>query len=959
MVGVSLIVVYSQAPSEGWLIQWNSTPSTSYAYDIAEKNGDVYIVGATDTIGNGGYDSLIIKYTSDGTQAWAKDWGGILNEWGYCIALNNSSIFISGFTESFGYKAFLAKYDGAGNREWNVTFTSSFYPSKMVVNGSCFYISGGNGQYRSSSSRAFLGKYNATGGLIWEKWWDQPSIDDFSYSIAVIGDNVYVVGSSESGVNGTDRAFLAKFDASGNSVWNRTIDYNHTTVAYDIKADGTSLLISGEMTDGIDPDYHYLADGPDHAFIARYDQDGNQDWNATFTSLDKSGARSIYLNGGHIYIGSTTYLIACNMTGQFLWSETLIEWSRYGFGLAFIPNSIEIAGEGDDIHASITNQGTICFARFSVDYIPSPLQVNATLLRNITVVVFGGIIAFAFLVIIINAKTKRKPNVLDQEALLKMKPRKYWRASLGWDVADASIAGISLYFVQLSFGSGFPISPLMMIGYSTFVIAGCILSFVLAGCERVTAIKSFKSGYFTSFSGNILVIGTSIYIQLVTYAVSPNFYNTYSFFIVWPLYAVPAIGSLFAGLMYYYTKQHQFVNGTLVKPGGEAAKPFDINAIQVTRGFEVAGDCFKFFIRVQNNFDRVITKVKVQVILPATLKLDEKSPSETFYLELIKPTMFATAIYYFYCVACSDDTINASVAFFDPEGNLVTKPMEPFQVKSCKFIKPRQISKDGFDAKLAKADKKEIQIPLKKAAVDQAVLDTIRQRLTMSQVDATSNSLEMFGEAKDGSDIGISMVLKEIKGIQTLIATVFGQNQQVELGLLSDIIEAVKDVKTDTREIKVITKDILDAVQEAVKAQLTIHDEISARIEEIGNRIKDLNATLVKVDLDGNKDQSESLQKQIALARSELRDLVGKMEENVGNMAQNLSKVIQKQQITDDMLKDKLGDDWDKIKTVWGEYKTGNRTLASLLAGATKELGKRVLKKFVSALVGNVFKVDT
>ncbi|MBY8989594.1 MAG: SBBP repeat-containing protein [Candidatus Lokiarchaeota archaeon] len=88
-------------------------------YDVGfgialDGSGNIYITGTTDSFGAGGYDLFIAKFNSTGHSLLNTTLGGIDDDWGKGIALDNyGNIFITGYTESFGagsHDTIIAKY---------------------------------------------------------------------------------------------------------------------------------------------------------------------------------------------------------------------------------------------------------------------------------------------------------------------------------------------------------------------------------------------------------------------------------------------------------------------------------------------------------------------------------------------------------------------------------------------------------------------------------------------------------------------------------------------------------------------------------------------------------------------------------------------------------------------------------------------------------------------------------
>lgn len=250
-------------------------------------------------------------------------------------------------------------------------------------------------------------------------------------------------------------------------------------------------------------------------------------------------------------------------------------------------------------------------------------------------------------------------------------------------------------------------------------------------------------------------------------------------------------------------------NQALKQVGEEEPKKIKV---EVTRGFEIAGDAFKFFIRIENSLDYAISDVVVGIKLPNTLKLDVKTSSHQYNIGTIAPHKFASAIFYLYCDACADTEINASIEFTDPKGKYQIAKMEPFQIVTCKYVQPRVITKDKFQQKLDAMDRKIIKIPIVYGVPNEEIMKRLKDRLTMSVISSKPKELEMFGNTKDGTGIGLKSILQEKEGKKVLTATVFGKNQQVQMGILADIMEAVKQMREEMHMRFDELEDILENI---------------------------------------------------------------------------------------------------------------------------------------------------
>jgi hypothetical protein len=71
---------------------------------VATSDGGFAIVGWSSSNGtHGGSDAFLVKTASDGTQQWAKWYGGTLDDWGYSVvATSDGGYAITGFSTSTG-----------------------------------------------------------------------------------------------------------------------------------------------------------------------------------------------------------------------------------------------------------------------------------------------------------------------------------------------------------------------------------------------------------------------------------------------------------------------------------------------------------------------------------------------------------------------------------------------------------------------------------------------------------------------------------------------------------------------------------------------------------------------------------------------------------------------------------------------------------------------------------------
>ena len=306
-----------------------------------DGSGNVYVTGnfqsivdfdpGTDTTNLASVslnDVFFAKYNSSGALVWAKSVGGINDDVGYSIAVDDSgNVYVTGYFEdtvdfdpgadttnltSTGFDdVFFAKYNSSGALAWvkNVggSNTSDVGYSIAVDGSGNVYVTGlfqgtvdfdpGAGTTNLTSAGdgdVFFAKYNSSGALVWAKNVGG-SNNDVGYSIAVDGSsNVYVTGYFQGTADfdpnagttnltsaGSADVFFAKYNSSGALVWAKNVGGTNYDVGYSIAVNGSgNVYLTGnfEGTADFDPDAgttNLTSAGYDDLFFAKYDENGS------------------------------------------------------------------------------------------------------------------------------------------------------------------------------------------------------------------------------------------------------------------------------------------------------------------------------------------------------------------------------------------------------------------------------------------------------------------------------------------------------------------------------------------------------------------------------------------------------------------------------------------------------------------------------------------------------------
>jgi hypothetical protein len=185
---------------------WTTKDGTqNFFYKNAVKtdhDGNVFVVGAT--INNGGnYDILTAKYGPKGEHLWTAQYAGAGGgqDIGTSLYIDNSgNVYITGTaaTSAFNYDIVLIKYQSDGTQAWAQTYNSSGFNydtgSDITMDGAGYiYVTGGS--YNSSLTYDIVTlKYNSSGTLVWSLITDIYNFNDLGVRILPGDDSlVYVV----------------------------------------------------------------------------------------------------------------------------------------------------------------------------------------------------------------------------------------------------------------------------------------------------------------------------------------------------------------------------------------------------------------------------------------------------------------------------------------------------------------------------------------------------------------------------------------------------------------------------------------------------------------------------------------------------------------------------------------------------------------------------------------------
>ncbi len=264
------ITKFNTDGEEQWTRQWGASRRDYVSSAAVDSNDNIYVAGYTDSEleannHEGNYDIFLMKFSSDGTKQWTRQWGTPEWDWGCSVAIDNSdNIYVAGYTKGSldgntnegSADIFLTKYSPEGIKQWTEQWGTSEEDrgySVAVDNSDNIYVAGYtegslDGNTNEGLSDIFLTKYSADGTKQWTKQWGT-SIDDQGRSVAVdSNDNVYVAGN-------TARTLDGNINAGGNDIF-----------FTEFKPDGTKQRTEQRGTSSHDFAYSVAIDNSDNIY---------------------------------------------------------------------------------------------------------------------------------------------------------------------------------------------------------------------------------------------------------------------------------------------------------------------------------------------------------------------------------------------------------------------------------------------------------------------------------------------------------------------------------------------------------------------------------------------------------------------------------------------------------------------------------------------------------------------
>jgi hypothetical protein len=303
------VVKYNSSVAIQYQKSLSASPSTSSASALAvDSSGNLFAYGNYDDATTGP-DTILAKYDSSGVLQWQKylrsGGAGFANDYSGGVAVDSSgNVYTSAEILIGSTAAFSAtKFDSSGTLVWsralNSTGNNEGATSIALDSSANVYVGG----YSNVSTDTYLqlAKYSSAGTFSWQRRLGTTSALSGSYGVAVDSSgNVYAAGYTT--VSGSQRLLVTKYNTSGTFQWVRSLGNSFTSTAFSIALDSSSnVYVGGSAYDS--------GTGIEAGLIAKYDTSGNLLWQRTLTRGTSTRLYGIAVDStlGNIYITGQCY----------------------------------------------------------------------------------------------------------------------------------------------------------------------------------------------------------------------------------------------------------------------------------------------------------------------------------------------------------------------------------------------------------------------------------------------------------------------------------------------------------------------------------------------------------------------------------------------------------------------------------------------------------------------------
>lgn len=270
------------------------------ANEIAILNDRLFIVGTTESEGEGKSDVFLLKIDELGNELLRKNYGSPGMEEGEgVIKLSDNNLLIIGSTESSESEKeiWLLKINEDGDQLWSSTFGGPAYDAPFDViehNNGELSVLGASTSYGSGDLDVLYIRFSSTGNVLFHKVYGGSKTDGGADIIETSNGDLMMFCYTASQGAGDRDYYLIKTNQNGDSLWSKTYGGAEYEESQNIQLldDGGFLLCGHSASFDLMHDMYAL----------RLDKDGNVIWEKHYGGTMHDGGQAAIVNSKGNYV---------------------------------------------------------------------------------------------------------------------------------------------------------------------------------------------------------------------------------------------------------------------------------------------------------------------------------------------------------------------------------------------------------------------------------------------------------------------------------------------------------------------------------------------------------------------------------------------------------------------------------------------------------------------------------
>ena len=233
---------------------------------IQTQDGGYVGVGYTNSWGSGGFDLLMVKLDANGNTIFEKYFGGTDWDFAWDVLETQPNVFVmAGETQSFGSggkDAWIVRYDASNDIfDWNKTIGGSSTDDYKAITPDPtggFYTAGRGVQTGHPHEDVMVTRFDANGDTIWNRYYGD-TLQDYANDITLFTDSS-VVFTGRLTTTDTVKTYVVKLSPADTTIWEDRLKNTKNAIGFSVieRPDGYPAVISQINSPGTKHEFWYV-----------------------------------------------------------------------------------------------------------------------------------------------------------------------------------------------------------------------------------------------------------------------------------------------------------------------------------------------------------------------------------------------------------------------------------------------------------------------------------------------------------------------------------------------------------------------------------------------------------------------------------------------------------------------------------------------------------------------------